>query len=872
MTTIKTLANGLTVIVSENRFAPVVSLNVWIQAGSADETDAEAGIAHVNEHMIFKGTAKREVGQIASEVEGSGGEINAYTSFDHTVYYITMASRFFDTGLDVLADAVRNASFDAAELDKELNVILEEVKRSNDSPSQKLGTQLFQTTYTTHPFHRPIIGYEETIKSFTREMILDFYGRFYIPENMIVVATGDLDEAEALAKIEGAFGDMAPTALCRPVRNVEPEQAELRSFFLYEPVAEGYLDLAFHIPGLLHEDAQALDLLGVVLGSGESSRLHRRVKSEKQLVHGSWAYSYSPSDPGLFIVGAALSPEKSGVAIEALLQEVQLLRAGDIAEDELEKARKNIEADFIFERETVQGQAKRLGYFQAVAQDLDYEEKYLAKIRQVGLGDLARVAQKYLQPQNVTIGLLVPQAAKKSIDEEAIRQTPAKILIDRPGVVIREDRPEAEKKKPSVKRRTAGLVADRQEDQGVVRIELTNKIRLLFKRNSAVPIFSLRTISLGGSRFESEATQGLSHFVSGMLTKGTQNHSDEELALAIERLGGSIKGYSGRNTLGVTADFLADDFSEALDLIADVVRNPSFDEQELEKQRDDILFQISRREDELTRLVFDLFSKKLYRKHPFRFPILGSAKSIKKLTAADLQKFYRDQTVPENLIFTIVGDLTEKQVVEAIDSRFGDLAAASFTPPDVPTEKPAGKIRKEVIKRDKEQAHLMLGFLGTTFTDPDRYSLEVLNSILAGQGGRLFVRLRDRMHLAYSITSFTAEGIDPGYFAVYIGTSPGNVEVAVEEILVMLDQVRDENVTEAELLRAKRYMIGLYEMDLQTNSSQASNAGFNEAYGLGYAGYKHYAQRVQAVTADQVREIARKYLLTDRYTLAIVQP
>src|SRR5687768_1312677 len=222
------LDNGLTVLLQENHSVPVVALNMWVKVGSIYEEDAEAGISHVYEHMLFKGTRSRGVGEIAQEIEGSGGDINAYTSFDHTVYHITLASRFLDTGLAVMADAIQHSSFDPDELRKEQEVVLEEIKRGEDIPSRKLTEALFATSYQRHPYRRSVIGSEQTVKSLSREQILSFFHTWYVPNNMTLVVAGDFDPITVLPRIQAAFQHFRPQMLPTLEILQEPAQREPR--------------------------------------------------------------------------------------------------------------------------------------------------------------------------------------------------------------------------------------------------------------------------------------------------------------------------------------------------------------------------------------------------------------------------------------------------------------------------------------------------------------------------------------------------------------------------------------------------------------------------------------------------------------------
>ena len=242
------LENGLTVILEENHASPVVSVNVWVETGSACEVKGEYGLAHVHEHMLFKGTEKRDVGEIARVIESSGGDINAFTSFDETVYYVVIASRFLDTALDVLSDAMQNSTFDPGELEKELEVVVEEIRRGQDSPGRNLSEKMFSTAFTEHPYGRPIIGSIESVRSFTREGIMEFYKKWYSPENMVLVVVGDFDSASVEEKIEETFGKLRKKEVAECVIKEEPVQQEMRTFVIDKPLQEGILFFCISYP------------------------------------------------------------------------------------------------------------------------------------------------------------------------------------------------------------------------------------------------------------------------------------------------------------------------------------------------------------------------------------------------------------------------------------------------------------------------------------------------------------------------------------------------------------------------------------------------------------------------------------------------
>ncbi|MCZ6714544.1 MAG: pitrilysin family protein, partial [Deltaproteobacteria bacterium] len=280
-----TLKNGLKVLLVEDHAAPVVALNVWVRVGSADEKPDEGGMAHVFEHMLFKGTERRAVGEIARTVEAAGGHINAFTGFDMTVYHITMASRDMTVGIDVLADAVLHSTFDPGELAKEQEVILEEIRRGLDSPHRVLSQSVFDTAYQQHPYRLPVIGTEELVKSFSREQLLDFFERWYVPNNMTFVAVGDLNPKATLKQIREAFSNVEPRPDLSHPRQAESQQSTPRSIVVRRSFKQTLLGLAYPITAFSDPDTPYLDLLSMVLGSGDSSRLYRNVKDRLDYVY-----------------------------------------------------------------------------------------------------------------------------------------------------------------------------------------------------------------------------------------------------------------------------------------------------------------------------------------------------------------------------------------------------------------------------------------------------------------------------------------------------------------------------------------------------------------------------------------------------------
>lgn len=841
----------MTVILRENHSASVVALQLWVKVGSGDEADDKAGICHVIEHMLFKGTEKRKVGEIAYEIESSGGEINAYTLHDQTVYHIVIASRFFDLGLDILSDVVRHSSFDPIELESEKEVVLEEIKRGEDNPVAKLSQALFSTCYQSHTYRRPIIGFEDTVRDLTRDDLLDFYRRRYIPGNITLVVVGDLDSNTTLAEVEKAFKGFGSEREASHNRVEELPQNTTRSAVMIKDLAEAYMSMAFHIPGINHMDSCALDLLSFMVGSGESSRLFRKVKDDKGMVHVVYSSNFVPRERGLFVITSVMDKEKPREALAAILEEIYRLKHEKVSEDELEKAKLNIESEFVYGQETVEGQARQLGSFEVVVGNIDFEKEYINRVSRVKSYDIRRVARRYLNAKNLTVVFILPSEGGDAIDEDKIKEI-------------------ASREETRLRRRYSKSYPTGEE--GINKIVLGNGMTLLVKEEHSIPLVVMKAVFLGGLRFEEKRLNGVNNFIASMLTKGTKSLNALEVAQRIESMAGSIQGFSGRDSFGLYSEILSRFFDRGIGLLADTIINPAFDAGELEKKRMDILAALKQQEDNSASYVFDIFAETLYDRHPYGTNILGTRESILNMTQDDLSDYYKRYASSENMVLSIVGDVRADDTAERVRQLFEDFASSDFNIPRIPEEVAPESIKNAEACRDRKQAHLILGFLGTTIYNPDRYPLDVLNAVLSGQAGRLFIELRDKLGLAYTVASFSRQGVDPGSIGVYIGTSPEKLDMAIEGIKKELEKIREERVRPEELTRAKRYLIGNFEISLQANAARAAAMALSERYGLGHSHFMKYPKSISDVTPDDVLEVARKYIDLDRYSLAVIRP
>ncbi len=647
-----------------------------------------------------------------------------------------------------------------------------------------------------------------------------------------------------------ARGETEPSSL-----PVEPVQEKARFFTLKADIMQPQMAIAIPISKFDSPDSPVLDVLAQIAGHGETSRLYRSLRDEKQLVYGINASAFTPADPGMFEITAVLDGNNMLPAFEATLAELFKLKYFSVTDEEIKRAKRGLESDFVFNLERVEGQARVLGSFEMMTGD-PREDEYLEQIRAVSHEDIKKVAQKYFSEKTINVGFLMPTDSTFEPDLEEIE---AAIVRAREAAIHSDS--EAMLPNSYLSR--------------VHRFRLENGMTLLVREDDTVATVGIRAIFPGGLRDETPLTNGAFSYISDLLSRGTRSMTAKEFAEAVADMAGELTGFSGKNTFGIKADFLARFFPDGLALVRDVIRGPAFDSQEAEKIRPELLAQLKQQEDSLAALAFQEFNTRLFGGHPYGLNNIGSEDAIKSFTAAALREIYFQHAKPEKMVLAISGDVKAEETKDLVVRLFGDWQSTKslaekeieedILPPAILTKE---KIQE--IRRDKEQVHLVIGFLGTTLKDSDRFGLEVLDTILSGQSGRLFTELRDKQSLAYSLSSFSFFGLDTGAFGIYIGTNPEKREQAIKGVWHELNTIREDLVGEEELSRAKNLLISQYELALQTHSAQALMLGLNETYELGQDFGNRYIQAIEEIDAAKVLAVARKYILPDAYVMVAV--
>jgi len=612
----------------------------------------------------------------------------------------------------------------------------------------------------------------------------------------------------------------------------EPKQTAPREIVEEAAIEIGHAHFAWHIPELRHPDVPALDVLAVLLGHGRSSRLYQEVREKQGVAHHVDAWTYSPGNTGLLGISAVMDAEQFTATRDAVIAEVEKIKTTPISAAELGKAMKQFVSATLSSRKTMDGQAGDLGSSWLAASDLTFSERYLAAVKRVTPADVQRVAREYLTAENRTLYALLPEGT-----------TPK-----------------------------AAVTAESSSDEPIQKFELPNGLRLLVKENHRLPFVEFRMAFQGGVLAETTRTNGVTQLMAKTLIKGTARRSAEDIAREIESVGGSLDTYAGNQSFGANAEVLSSDFATGLELLADVLLNPTFPADAFEREREVQIANIQSRKDDLLKSASVAMRRRLFGDSGYGLDILGTEEGVNALKAADLKTHHQKFAVPNNCVLAIYGDVNAADVKAAVEKAFvGWKKGADFRPPTSDLRPPSGSNRIEEL-RDKKQAVMVVGFPGTTLHSADRYALEMIQEACSDLGSRLFMRVREQMGLAYYVGAQHFPGLAPGYFAFYVGTMPEKVDLVEKELLREAELLRAEGLTEAELKRAKAKIIGQKKISRQDLGHLASATALDELYGLGYQHLDAEDALYEAVTLEQVKAAAIKYLKPESVVISVIKP
>ena len=854
------LPNGLTLLVRRDDSAPAVAIVTWVKAGYFDETDDIVGIAHVLEHMYFKGTPTRGVGEISKETKAAGGYLNAGTIYDHTSYYTVLPAAGLTSGLEIQFDAYANSLIDADELRKELEVIIQEAKRKADNPSAVTTETLYELLHDRHRIRRWRIGREAGLRTLTREQLVGFYRNFYQPSETTLVVVGDVDPSRVVREVERLHGSLPSAAVRRVPGPAEPDRHEFRYREQSGDITQAHLAFGWRTPGTMHPDTPLLDIAAAVLGTGRASRLYRAVR-ERSLAAAVHAYDFTPTELGVFSIQAEGPAERARDAAGAIWHETRALLERGVERDELWRTCRLFESRWIRRLETMEGQANYLAEWESVG-GWQLGERYLERMLTATPEQVTTVAQRYLQPDRAGLFMYRPSNGKAfASDADSMRS-----LLDR-------SRPSP---LPTTPPRTAvaaavrGSIPPLEKDVARVRVYRTaNDIPILVRRKAGAPLVHLGVFVQGGATEEEKDLAGLTALLARTSIKGTERRSAEQIADDAEHLGGSIGAIVGTESFGWTLSVPTVYTDAALELLADVVQSATFPESALATERTIALADLALLRDDMYRYPLRLLSQAAFRGHPYGVPASGTEDTLPNIDVDRVREWHRRRVLEAPLAIAAVGAVDSELVAERVARCFGKLRMRA---PDelAPPAKSASPVSVSE-SREKAQTAIALAFPGPSRSDDMRHAAHLLAGIASGLGGRFFEELRDRRSLAYTVSAFASERTLAGLFVSYIATSPEREEEARTSLLAEFAKLRESQVTDDELERARQYAIGTYAIAQQSGATVLSELLDVWMFGRDLAELEQHDARVRAVTKDEILALARENFDESKLVQAVVR-
>lgn len=873
--TCKQLPNGLRVYAMPDTDTASVSVAVWYDVGSKDDPKGRSGFAHLFEHIMFKSTTNLPPEGFDRLTEDAGGFNNASTWNDYTNYYETVPANHLERVLWSEAERMGSLVVDEATFASERDVVKEEFRQSVLSqPYGKLFyLYLNQASFDVHPYGRPGIGSIADLDAATVEDVRAFHAAYYRPDNAVLVVSGNFDPARLDGYVEKYFaGIKTPNRPIPRVTAVEPPRTAPRSFTVYEPnVPLPAVTLAWPQPAAQSKDIAALIMMDAVLTSGQSSRLYQSLVYEQQLAVETGSNFEITRDPGAYALYAILSDGKSAEdGLAALQAEAARLRDTLVTQAELDEARNEIITATLESRETSDGRADELARSVIVFRDPQAADRQLAQLQAVTPQDIQRVARLVMDDtKSVTIKYL-PEDMQNGAPEHAFADAPtiqtATVSIPDSEIPLYTLAPEGQRQLPP---EPGPAVAARVP--AAVERTLPNGLRVVVASRPGLPLISASLRIAAGGALDPAAKAGLASFTADLATRGTTSRSATQIASEIESLGASIGASAGPDASDVSITTRSDQAAKAFAIMADVVQNPAFAQEELDRAKQETLdsLRVSMRQPgavgsrAMTRALYGATA----------YGHVTTPETTEAITAGDLADFHRRAWRPDNAVLVIAGKATPEEGFALAEQAFGGWRKPPGAPPVAPAvAQPLPAPRAITVDIPQAgQAAVLLGRVGPSRLAPDYVQATVANAVLGvGYSSRLNSEIRIKRGLSYGAgSSLGARRSD----APIIGSAQTRND-AVPQVIDLMQaefaRLGAVPIAETELAARKAYIVGGFGRAVETTSGLAGQYSALAQFGLPLDRLQTYSAEIAAVTAAEAGAAARKYFDPANATLVVV--
>ncbi|MBW8017670.1 MAG: insulinase family protein [Planctomycetes bacterium] len=867
------LENGMKVITLEDFSTPIVAAQVWYHVGSKDEQPDRQGFAHMFEHMMFKGTDRVAPPDHFKFIQSVGGSNNAYTSFDATVYIQTLPANQLELALWLEAERMTFLKIDQKAFDTERNVVEEELRKGENRPYGTLFKKTFAALFTKHPYQWTPIGKMAHLRASSVEELRKFWKKYYVPGNATLVIVGAVKHADAQEMAKKYFSWIPKYDKPGRVTIREPEPKEPRTLVIDDENAPAPLvSLLWTTVPLGHKDEPVLNLLGSILGDGNSSRLYRDLVAENQLAVAADAYAYNMEDEGLFSVDATLpqGSDKAEEIVESMKNHIAKIISDGVTKAELDKVRNKMLKRIVTKNLTIGSKAQLLGNAAVRMGDVSRVNTRLADIIAVTAEDIQRAAVEYLTAKRMLTVFVKENtagasAASKDVAKEGVTAKP-ELTAPKPGregSVRPDDFP---KQAPFAKLESYKASAK------FTSTELTNGLKVIVVENHEVPFVSIKLGLTGGAW--TEAKPGTAAMTLSMLTKGTENYTEGQLAEKLESNAISLRPNAGMDTSVIQSGCLTVKMPLAMELMAEVVLRPVFDETEFAKLRKQVVTGLSIEEKSPRYLAGKELRKRLYGKHPYARTVEGEIKDVMALTVDDLKQWWSRWSLPDMATLIFAGDITTDEAVIIAKKTFGKWKAESERDPIVirAIDK-IGKTKIYIVDTPgSEQSEIRVGTSGIVRADqPDYFTSRVVGNYFGGSfNSRLNETIRVKKGLTYGARGGWRAQKMAGSFTVSTFTKNASTAETVKAIFDEIKRLQNEPPAEKILTDTKNYFAGSFVRTRETPQSVAEDLWLIESQNLKPDYLDRLLESIANTTANQCTDLAKRTIDPDKMVVVVV--
>lgn len=787
------------------------SVQIWFRAGSSLENKDNQGIAHFLEHMFFKGSKKYPGSKIAKIAESYGGEINAFTSFDYTCYYINAPQDALNKSLDILLDMVANPTFSPEDFEPEKGVVFEEYRRAVDSPSQHNFFEIQKSCFPKQYKH-PILGTPKTIKSFSREQLLKFRSQFYNFQNAFLVVAGDLKNKNRVLKTidqyklpSGEFSKFSKFQLSK--------NTQIRSH--QKHVNQVSLSFTIQAPAQTDNLSPAEDLAINCLAYGENSPLYQNLIHKSSVASGVSGSSMFFANGGVHFLKIACPPENVNKALKAYEKTIKDVITNGLTEDEVRRIQNQYVASKIYEKESLESFSFALAHSYAQSNNMHSDAEFINKMAQVKTDEVIE-AIKRIFSRSVHCSIQVPFSCDVKSFNDVCLTTNENIQKH-----IDKIKPTHSKLKKQISK----------FDPTVSLIELTPNIKLLYRFNDLTPTFVLHAYLKGGVILEDETNNGVYHLLAKSITNGNSKLSASELKNELELKSSYLNGFAGKNAYGITLHGLSEHREFLIENFFDCLQRPAFPNEYLTIEKELLKRTYHIQEEDPLKQAFKNFNKLVFNGHPYSQDLIGTQKSLNKINRNTLVKTHAQRLSESTLLLSYCGDLKVENLLELLAPHIKSLKNKNK---NIPAKKLRPINDQQInLQFDREQTQVIIGRSSFKVGSVEDLYLKIFSTYLSGQSSELFLKVRDELGLCYAVQPLHHTALDAGYWGIYIGTGHDKKERAILEIQKIINKYAQKGLKSSDFNRVKKMIKGQNQLSLQTNEDYANFYSVPILHGLG---------------------------------------